>query len=231
MHTVTQSCRWTIRNSQAFSQHPRVWRCLNAYSHLQVSTSNSPTQGHGKGEGTTSPSCQCGTPANYGLPPPVTVQPPPLIHKPTGLIPSTLNEGPRMDIDTFCVVYLLPNTVLQHFRDNAITGTYAFSHITNTDLARMGFKIGEVIDLKEMVRMWASLKGGFWFVLHSHSQRKPIVSYFLPLSCCHTALPCNYCYRLLCACLEITSMYLVCGPMLCMEVRGLLVCYVIYIYI
>ena len=33
-------------------------------------------------------------PANYGLPPPVVVQPLPLIQKPTGLIPSTLNEGP-----------------------------------------------------------------------------------------------------------------------------------------
>ena len=101
-------------------------------------------------------------PANYGLPPPVA--PAPLAPPPqqlTGLIPSTLSEGPRMDIDTFCVVYLLPDTILQHFRDNAITGTHAFSHITETDLAGMGFKIGEVIDLKEAVKMWASLKGSF----------------------------------------------------------------------
>jgi hypothetical protein len=100
-------------------------------------------------------------PANYGLPPPVVVNPPPLIQKLTGLIPSTLNEGPRMDIDTFCVVYQLPDAILQHLRDNAITGTHAFSHITDTDLTGMGFKIGEVIDLKEAVRMWASLKGSF----------------------------------------------------------------------
>jgi hypothetical protein len=83
-------------------------------------------------------------------------QPLPQIQKLTGLIPSTLAEGPRMDIDTFCVVYLLPDAILQHFRDNAITGTHAFSHITDTDLVGMGFKIGEVIDLKEAVRMWAS---------------------------------------------------------------------------
>ena len=100
-------------------------------------------------------------PANYGLPPPVVAQPPPPIQKPTGLIPSTLNEGPQMDIDMFCVVYLLPDAVLQHFHDNAITGTHAFSHITDTDLIGMGFKIGEVIDLKEAVRMWALSKGGF----------------------------------------------------------------------
>lgn len=104
-------------------------------------------------------------PANYGLPPPVIAQPlpvtPPHIQKPIGLIPPTLNEGPRMDIDTFCAVYQLPDTVLQHFRDNAITGTHAFSHISETNLTGMGFKIGEVIDLNEAVRMWASLKGCF----------------------------------------------------------------------
>jgi hypothetical protein len=103
-------------------------------------------------------------PANYGLHPPVIeqpAQPPPQIQQPIGLIPSTLNEGPRMDVDTFCAVYQLPDTVLQHFRDNAITGTHAFSHITETNLTGMGFKIGEVIDLKEAVRMWASLKGSF----------------------------------------------------------------------
>ena len=107
-------------------------------------------------------------PANYGLPPPVVAQPlpvtPPQIQKPIGLIPPTLNEGPRMDINTFYAVYQLPDTVLQHFCDNAnyaITGTHAFSHITETNLTGMGFKIGEVIDLNEAVRMWASLKGCF----------------------------------------------------------------------
>lgn len=102
-------------------------------------------------------------PANYGLPPPVITAPPPapLLEKPTGLIPSALNEGPRMDINTFCAIYLLPDAVLQHFRENAITGTHAFSHITDTDLTQMGFKIGEVIDLKEAIKMWALSKESF----------------------------------------------------------------------
>ena len=100
-------------------------------------------------------------PANYGLPPPVAAQPPPLFQKPTRLIPSTLSEGLRMDIDTFCIVYLLPDTILHHFHDNAIMGTYAFSHIAETDLVGMGFKIGEVIDLKEAIKMWASSKESF----------------------------------------------------------------------
>ncbi|KAF8799436.1 hypothetical protein BYT27DRAFT_7263956 [Phlegmacium glaucopus] len=100
-------------------------------------------------------------PANYGLPPPAAMQLPPLLQKPTGLIPSTLSKGPRMDIDTFCVVYLLPDTILQHFCNNAITGTHVFSHITKIDLAGMGFKIGEVIDLKEAVEMWELSKESF----------------------------------------------------------------------
>jgi len=100
-------------------------------------------------------------PANYCLPLPVVAQLPAPFQKPTGLIPSALSEGPRMDIGTFCVVYLLPDAILQHFRDNAITGTHAFSYITDTDLTRMDFKIGEVIDLKKAVGMWASSKGSF----------------------------------------------------------------------
>lgn len=96
--------------------------------------------------------------ANFGLPLPVVAQPlpGPQIQKPTGLIPSTLTDGPRMDIDTFCGIYQLPSPILQHFHNNAITGTHAFSHITDGDLTGMGFKIGEVIDLKEAVRIWAS---------------------------------------------------------------------------
>jgi len=102
-------------------------------------------------------------PANFGLPPPVILAPPPapLLEKPAGLIPPTLNEGPQMDIDTFCAVYELPNAVLRYFCENTITGTHAFSHIMDTDLTGMGFKIGEVIDLKEAVKTWASSKESF----------------------------------------------------------------------
>jgi len=107
-------------------------------------------------------------PANFSLPPPVIAAPPPapLLKKPTGLIPLTLNEGPRMDVDTFCAVYELPDAVLRYFHKNAITGTHAFSHIMDTDLTGMGFKIGEVIDLKEAVKIWVSSKESFWMCYH-----------------------------------------------------------------
>ena len=38
--------------------------------------------------------------------------------------------------------------------DNAITGTHAFSHITTDDFKAMGFKFGEIIDLKEAIVLW-----------------------------------------------------------------------------
>jgi hypothetical protein len=66
-----------------------------------------------------------------------------------------------MDIDMFCAVYELPDAVLRYFHENKITGTHVFSHIMDTDLTRMGFKIREVIDLKEAVKMWASSKESF----------------------------------------------------------------------
>jgi hypothetical protein len=95
-------------------------------------------------------------PANFGLPLPVIARP--QLQIDTGLVPSTLTGGPRMDINMFCVVYQLPDAILQHLRKKAITGTHVFSHIADRDLTGMGFKIGEVINLKEAVtvRIWAS---------------------------------------------------------------------------
>jgi len=69
---------------------------------------------------------------------------------------SSLGEGQRMDIDTFCTIYSLPETIPELFRAHAITATHAFSHLTETNLAQMGFKIGEIIDLKEAIKTWAS---------------------------------------------------------------------------
>ena len=124
-------------------------------------------------------------PANYSLSPVITVPPPaPLLKKLTGLIPSALNEGPRMDINTFCVIYLLPDAVLQHFHENAITGTHVFSHITDTDLTQMSFKIREVIDLKEGGRQDVGVVQGKF--LNPLSFVLTIA--FLPFYCCCSAL-------------------------------------------
>ena len=77
------------------------------------------------------------------------------------LILSTLGEGQRMDIDTFCNTYSLPDNILQLFHAHAITATHAFSHITETTLTQMGFKIGEIIDLREAIKTWASSRESF----------------------------------------------------------------------
>jgi hypothetical protein len=98
-------------------------------------------------------------PSNFGLPPVLAAAAPPApAIKGTGLIPPSYGEGPRMEIDLFCAIYELPSPVLEHFRENAITGTHAFSHISEADLTGMGFKIGEIIDLKEAVKIWAASK-------------------------------------------------------------------------
>ena len=76
----------------------------------------------------------------------------------TGLIPRTHSEGPKLDIATFCNIYALPEVVLQRFREHAISGTHAFSHIDSGDLSTMGFRLGEIIDLKEAIGVWATAK-------------------------------------------------------------------------
>jgi len=72
------------------------------------------------------------------------------------LILSTLGKGQQMDIDTFCNAYSLPDNILHLFHENAVTGTQMFSDITKTDLTQMGFKVGEIIELKQAVNKWAS---------------------------------------------------------------------------
>jgi hypothetical protein len=75
-----------------------------------------------------------------------------------GLIPGTHSEGLKMDIASFCCIYALPDMVLQRFQEHAISGTHAFSHINSSDLTGMGFQLGEVIDLKEAIGVWATAK-------------------------------------------------------------------------
>lgn len=96
-------------------------------------------------------------PANYGLPHPAApAAPAPAPIADSGLIPSQYKEGQKMDISAFCAVYELPANVYERLHENAITGTHAFAHMTPADLTTMGFKIGEVIDLKEAIKAWCT---------------------------------------------------------------------------
>ena len=39
--------------------------------------------------------------------------------------------------------------------DNAYTVTHAFAYMETAELREMGFKAGEIVDLKEAVKEWA----------------------------------------------------------------------------
>jgi hypothetical protein len=72
------------------------------------------------------------------------------------LIPDHYAAGEEMDIQKFVQVFGAPSSILQHFEQQAITGTYAFSYLSIADLKAMNFKIGEIIDLKRAIKLWAS---------------------------------------------------------------------------
>lgn len=66
--------------------------------------------------------------------------------------------GEEMEIGEFVSVFHAPSSILAHFNQHAITGTHAFSHLTENTLKDMGFKIGEIIDLRRAVGLWAPEK-------------------------------------------------------------------------
>ncbi|KAH9986222.1 hypothetical protein BJV77DRAFT_935229, partial [Russula vinacea] len=70
------------------------------------------------------------------------------------LIPAHLQPGIKQDIDAFCLVHGLSNNILERFREHAFTGTQAFRHLNMQELIDLGFKPGEIIDLKEAVSEW-----------------------------------------------------------------------------
>lgn len=71
------------------------------------------------------------------------------------LIPTHLQPGIKQDIGTFCFIHGLSLDVLEKFRANAYTGTQAFRYIDVQELKDLGFKLGEIADLKEAILDWA----------------------------------------------------------------------------
>ena len=68
-----------------------------------------------------------------------------------GLIPATHEPGSRLNMVMFCAVFGLSDARLT---DNAYTATHAFTHKEPVKLREMGFKAGEIVDLKEAVKEW-----------------------------------------------------------------------------
>lgn len=69
---------------------------------------------------------------------------------------SAINQGAKIDLATFCSVYALPDSIHNRLRENAISGTHAFAHLTSEDLKEMGFKLGEIINLNQAIREWGT---------------------------------------------------------------------------
>ena len=89
-----------------------------------------------------------------GGPPPIGIPaaPPP---QATGLIPATHEPGYKLNMESFCMMFNLSDSIQQRLKDNAYTGTHAFAHMETAELREMGFKAGEIADLKEAVKEWA----------------------------------------------------------------------------
>ena len=73
----------------------------------------------------------------------------------TNLLPANYTEGSKIDLATFCVIYTVAESIKQWLEANRITGSHAFSQLSDGDLRAMGFMIGEIIDLKEAIKEWA----------------------------------------------------------------------------
>ncbi|KAF8955219.1 hypothetical protein BDZ97DRAFT_1674510 [Flammula alnicola] len=73
----------------------------------------------------------------------------------TGLIPVGCAEGIKLDLLTFCTCYNIADDIRERLQLHRITGTHAFGHLSGDDLKEMGFKVGEIIDVKQAVKEWA----------------------------------------------------------------------------
>jgi hypothetical protein len=76
----------------------------------------------------------------------------------TGLIPFTHSTGPRMSMEQFCSIFALSDDIFRRLDNNKYSGTQAFAHMEASKLRELGFKPGEIVDLKEAVLEWASCK-------------------------------------------------------------------------
>jgi len=83
--------------------------------------------------------------------------PPPIpVPQMTGLIPATHQAGSKLDMAMFCALFGLSDAIHQRLKDNAYSSTHAFAHMESGELREMGFKAGEIVDLKEAIKEWAA---------------------------------------------------------------------------
>jgi hypothetical protein len=71
------------------------------------------------------------------------------------LLPNKHQPGPTYSIEQFCHKYELDEKIQARLRENGYARTHTFKYIEVSDLQAMGFKLGEIAELKEAVRLWA----------------------------------------------------------------------------
>jgi hypothetical protein len=72
------------------------------------------------------------------------------------LLPPPLTPGAKMTIEDFCGRFSLSVEILERLRANGYSGSHVIQHIEIGELRTMAFKPGEIAELKEAVRVWAT---------------------------------------------------------------------------
>ncbi|KAJ7763179.1 hypothetical protein DFH07DRAFT_956554 [Mycena maculata] len=90
---------------------------------------------------------------------PPVAPPAPMMPVPTTtmLIPHPFVPGPHLTIMEFCNKYQLDNDICVRFTDEKFKNTSAFKYVELAELKEMGFRKGEIAELKVAVEMWAQM--------------------------------------------------------------------------
>jgi hypothetical protein len=71
------------------------------------------------------------------------------------LLPNEYQPGLTYSIEEFCTQFKLSNLILTKLKDNGYSCTHTIKFIEVSELQSMGFKFGEIAELKEAVWLWA----------------------------------------------------------------------------
>lgn len=72
------------------------------------------------------------------------------------LLPPPLTPGMKMKIEDFCSRFSLSAEILERLHANGYSGSHVIQHVEISELRAMAFKPGEIAELKEAVRIWAT---------------------------------------------------------------------------
>ncbi|KAJ7265185.1 hypothetical protein C8J57DRAFT_1069506 [Mycena rebaudengoi] len=74
------------------------------------------------------------------------------------LIPPSKLAGPNMTIQAFCATYHLDDEIRDLFLQHRFKSTDAFAYTELSELKGMGFKVGEIAELKAAINSWVVIR-------------------------------------------------------------------------